>query len=65
MAPPASAMLAGASAVAGTFTHVYIMKFYYLNCFLSLFVVVWKIHIKLHGVNLVSYVQLLSEYIAL
>ena len=64
MAPPASAMLTGASAVAGTFTHVYIMQFLILTAFFSLFVLVWKIHIKLHGVNLVSFVQLLYEYIA-
>jgi len=33
MAPPASAMLAGASAVTGTFTHVYIMKCLILTVF--------------------------------
>ena len=61
MAPPASALLAGGSAVAGTFTPIYIMNYFSLNCFLFWLVLVWKIHIKLHGVNLVSYVQLLPS----
>lgn len=53
MAPPPSAMLAGGAAVAGRFTLVYLRPFCYLNCLLSLLVLVWKVHIKLHGVILV------------
>lgn len=65
MAPPASAMLAGGAAVAGIFTLVCLRTFCYLNCFFSLLVLVWKVHIKLHGVILVSYILFLSECIVL
>lgn len=53
MAPPTSAIL-GATGVAGTLFHVYIINIFNLNfffpSFLLVLIIVWKIHIKLHGV---------------
>lgn len=65
MAPPASAMLAGASAVTGTCTstHVYITNIFNLNCFLSFFGPSMENSYQIAWCNLVSQVQSLSEYI--
>jgi hypothetical protein len=49
MAPPASAMLTGASAVAGTLSHMYITNSFNLNffSFLLLLILVWKIQYRI------------------
>lgn len=61
MAPPASAMLAGAAA-AGTFIPIDLGLLYSLNCFFFVGIV-WKVRIKLHGVILVSYILFLHSHI--